>query len=98
MLRYGLFTPTTPHLLMMALLLCGGFFRSLEFTSVNAITYADIDQPVLSRATSFSSVAQQLSLSLGITIGALLLELSQMIHGTAQITRADFPGPSSVSL
>jgi EmrB/QacA subfamily drug resistance transporter len=88
---YGLFTPTTPHLLMMGLLLCGGFFRSLEFTSINAITYADIDQPMLSRATSFSSVAQQLSLSLGITIGALLLEASQMIHGTAQITRADFP-------
>ncbi len=88
---YGLFTPSTPRLLMMGLLLFGGFFRSLEFTSVNAITYADIDQPALSRATSFSSVAQQLSLSLGITIGALLLESSQMIHGTAHITRADFP-------
>ncbi len=36
-------------------------------------------------------MAQQLSLSLGITIGALLLESSQMIHGTAHITRADFP-------
>ncbi len=88
---YGFFTPTTPHLLMMGLLLCGGFFRSLEFPSVNAITYADIDQAMLSRATSFSSVAHQLSLSLGITIGALLLESSQAIHGTAQITRADFP-------
>ena len=88
---YGFFTPTTPHLLMMALLLFGGFFRSLEFTSINAITYADIDHATMSRATSFSSVAQQLSLSLGITIGALLLQTAQAIHGTAHITTADFP-------
>ncbi len=88
---YGFFTPTTPRFLMMALLLFGGFFRSLEFTSINAITYADIDQPALSRATSFSSVAQQLSLSLGITIGAFLLQTSQFIHATAHVTKADFP-------
>jgi EmrB/QacA subfamily drug resistance transporter len=88
---YGLFTPTTPHLLMMALLLCGGFFRSLEFTSINAITYADIDHAGMSRATSFSSVAQQLSLSVGITAGALLLQTAQAIHGTPHLTRADFP-------
>lgn len=88
---YGFFTPTTPRFLMMALLLSGGFFRSLEFTSINAITYADIDHIAMSRATSFSSVAQQLSLSVGITIGAFLLQISQAIHGTAHITTADFP-------
>jgi EmrB/QacA subfamily drug resistance transporter len=88
---YGLFTPTTPRLVMMGLLLCGGFFRSLEFTSINAITYADVDHATMSRATSFSSVAQQLSLSVGITVGALLLQAAQAVHGTPHITRADFP-------
>jgi EmrB/QacA subfamily drug resistance transporter len=88
---YGFFTPTTPHLLMMGLLLFGGFFRSLEFTAINAMTYADIDQANMSRATSFSSVVQQLSLSLGITIGAFLLQTSQAIHRTPHVTAADFP-------
>ncbi len=87
---YGFFTPTTPHLLMMGLLLFGGFFRSLEFTAINAITYADIDHSTMSRATSFSSVVQQLSLSVGITIGAFVLQTSEALHYTAHVTAADF--------
>jgi len=87
---YGFFTPTTPHLLMMGLLLFGGFFRSLEFTSINAITYADIDHGTMSRATSFSSVVQQLSLSVGITIGAFVLQTSEALHHTTHVTAADF--------
>ena len=62
---YGLFTATTPWWLMFVLLLGGGFFRSLEFTSINAIAYADIDSAAMSQATSFASVVQQLSLSTG---------------------------------
>ena len=57
----GFFYPSTPTVIMMGVLLIGGFFRSLEFTSVNALAYADIEAAVMSRATSFSSVAQQLS-------------------------------------
>ena len=51
-------------------LLAGGFFRSLQFTSFNAIAYAYIEAPEMSRATSFASVAQQLSLSTGVAAGA----------------------------
>ena len=61
----ALFTAGTPHAVVLAVLLVGGFFKSLEFTSINAIAYADIDNKAMSRATSFASVAQQLSLSAG---------------------------------
>ncbi|WOJ90504.1 MFS transporter [Methylocapsa polymorpha] len=71
---YGLFTPTTPLMLMMSVLFIGGFFRSLEFTSLNAIVYAEIEPAKMSRAVSFASVAQQLSLSLGIAVGAGALQ------------------------
>jgi EmrB/QacA subfamily drug resistance transporter len=71
---YGFFTPATPALLMMSLLLTGGFIRSLEFTSLNAIAFADIDAAQMSRAVSFSSAAQQLSLSLGVAAGAGALQ------------------------
>ena len=47
------------------MLLIGGFFRSLQFTSINTLGYADIDRQRMSRATSFASMAQQLSLSVG---------------------------------
>ena len=47
------FTAATPHWIVMTVLLVGGFFRSLEFTALNAIGYAEIDQRAMSRATSF---------------------------------------------
>nr|WP_041778672.1 DHA2 family efflux MFS transporter permease subunit [Beijerinckia indica] len=71
---YGFFTVSTPMLAMMSLLLAGGFFRSLAFTSINAIAYADIDHDRMSQATSFASVAQQLSLSIGIAFAAGILQ------------------------
>jgi MFS family permease len=76
MATYGLFRPTTPHALLIAILLVGGFFRSLQFTSLNTLAYADIAEPQMSRATTLSSVAQQLSLTFGVALGALLLELT----------------------
>jgi len=39
----GLFTPQTPFGVMIAVLLIGGFFRSLQFTATNTIAYADVD-------------------------------------------------------
>ena len=53
----GLFRPDTPHALMLVVLLAGGFFRSLQFTSINTLGYADIEPPRMSRATSFASIA-----------------------------------------
>jgi EmrB/QacA subfamily drug resistance transporter len=90
---YGFFTPATPVVVIMALLLSGGFFRSLEFTSLNVIGYADLEPAMVSRATSFSAVAQQLSLSIGVTLGAGVLEVARQIRGDAQIVAADFLWP-----
>ena len=63
-----------PFAAMIAILLIGGFFRSLQFTSVNTIAYAEIDAPVMSRATSMVAAFQQLSLSTGVAVGALIVE------------------------
>jgi EmrB/QacA subfamily drug resistance transporter len=84
------FEASTPHWVMMAVLLVGGFFRSLEFTALNAIGFADIDQGDMSRATSFSAVGQQLSQSFGVAIGAAGLELSRATHGGGAMQAQDF--------
>jgi len=84
------FSATTPHLVIMGALLVGGFFRSLEFTALNAIAYADVDQDAMSRATSFASVAQQLSLSTGVAIGAAALEATRALRGGGALQAADF--------
>ncbi len=87
------FTPATPVVVMILVLFVGGFFRSLEFTAINAITYAEMEQPQMSQATSLSSVLQQISLSLGITIGALVLQSVLTLRHHTVLTANDFwPG------
>ena len=57
------------------MLLIGGFFRSLQFTSLNTIAYADIDHRRMSRATSLVAVGQQLSISVGVARRRALVEI-----------------------
>ena len=72
------------------MLALGGFFRSLEFTSLNTIAYADVDHARMSRATSLVAVGQQLSISVGVAVGALAVDLTLWWHGRDTITAADF--------
>jgi MFS family permease len=77
---FGLFRPQTPHVFIIATLLVSGCFRSLQFTSLNAISYAEVDSPKMGQASSLSGMMQQLSLSLGVAIGGYLLEIIGAIH------------------
>ena len=83
------FSPATPIVLILAVLLVGGYFRSLEFTCINAIAYADIDNGRMSRAVSFAAVAQQLSLSVGVAFGAGVVQVLHARHGGA-LSLSDF--------
>lgn len=84
------FSAATPHFVIMGALLVGGFFRSLEFTALNALAYADVKKDAMSRATSFASVAQQLSLSTGVAVGAAALETARAMRGGGALQAADF--------
>jgi EmrB/QacA subfamily drug resistance transporter len=85
------FTATTPVEMMMLLLLVGGFFRSLQFTSINTIAYADVEPRRVGRATALVSVAQQLAVSSGVAVGALAVELTVYFRGSNTLQAADFP-------
>jgi EmrB/QacA subfamily drug resistance transporter len=87
---YGLFTQNTPQIVMLLVILVCGFVRSLEFTAINAITYADISSPLMSRATSFSSMLQQLSTSVGVATGAFILHMVLEVRGVTTLAARDF--------
>ena len=87
----GAFTPATPLALMIAVLFVGGLSRSLQFTALNAIAYAEVKPERLSQATSFAAVLQQLSGSLGITLAAMTLELTGALRGTSATDIGNFP-------
>jgi EmrB/QacA subfamily drug resistance transporter len=87
---YAFFQPSTPHVVIFLSLLAGGFFRSLQMTSINSLSYADVPGPMLSRATSLTSMCQQLSQAVGVGTGALLLFIFIALRGETQPTPLDF--------
>ena len=86
------FTPGWPAAAMFAVLLFGGFFRSLQFTGYNALAYAEVPRARMSAATSLYSTVQQLSLTIGVTIGAAALQLALTLSGHVE------PGPTDFRL
>jgi EmrB/QacA subfamily drug resistance transporter len=84
------FRPGWPVVGIYAVLLLGGFFRSLQFTAYNALAYADIPRERMSAATAAYSTFQQLFLTTGIAIGAASLEFTSRLGGHATPTFGDF--------
>lgn len=62
----------TPVVAILALSFAQGFFSSLQFTAMNSIVYADIDDRDATKAGSIASTGQQLSLSFGVAMGSLV--------------------------
>jgi len=85
------FVPGMPFAAMIAILLTGGFFRSLQFTAINTLAYAEIEPPLMSRATTLVSVAQQLALSTGVAVGALVVEITLRLKHESAMGAMDFP-------
>ena len=77
------FSVSTPVVLVFLLLLGGGFFRSLQYTCLNTLAYADIEPDKMSAATSFSSMMQQLSNGMGVAVGAILLHAMLSLRGAS---------------
>lgn len=69
------FTPHTPPALIAALLFFHGAARSLEFTCMTTLAYAEIPPERMSRANGFLSAVMQLSMGMGVAVGAVTLRL-----------------------
>lgn len=86
----ALFTPDWPLWAVFLVLAAGGLARSLQFTSLNALAYAEVPATKLSAATSITATGQQLSMALGVTWGAAWLSASMALLGHATSTPLDF--------
>jgi EmrB/QacA subfamily drug resistance transporter len=86
----ALFTAATPLLLIMIILVVGGFFRSLQFTAINTVAYAEVEPARLSRATTLVSVNQQLAISAGVAVGAFCVESTMALRHQNGLNADDF--------
>jgi hypothetical protein len=57
---------------------------------LNSLAFADLGTSEMSKATGFTSVAQQMSITAGISIGALALEAARSIRGDLTLVSTDF--------
>jgi EmrB/QacA subfamily drug resistance transporter len=69
----GLLRPATPLLVVIVLLFVYGLARSLQFTTLATLAYADVNDAQRGPASTLWSVAQQMTIGMGIAFGALCL-------------------------
>jgi hypothetical protein len=81
---------TTPLLLIMIILVVGGFFRSLQFTAINTVAYADVEPAQMSRATTLVSVNRQLAVSAGVAVGAFSVETTLWLRHESELSATVF--------
>ncbi|HTJ27738.1 MAG TPA: MFS transporter [Candidatus Limnocylindria bacterium] len=73
-------SPRTPLVATVALLLFIGVVRSLAFTAINTLAYADVPSERMSAATSLASTLQQLSFGISVAFAAIVLHVAARIH------------------
>lgn len=88
----SLLSATTPTGVILLVLFLSGLARSLQFTALNTLSFADVPKPELSGATSLSSAIQQLGVGIGVAVGAMSLQLARWLlgHSSDAMTAGDF--------
>jgi EmrB/QacA subfamily drug resistance transporter len=86
----GLFRPGWPLPVMFMIMVCSGFFMSIQFTGFNTVAYDEVSQQRMGAATSFYTTFQQLMLSMGICAGAAALQGAMVLRGHHVPHFADF--------
>ncbi|HDK5754387.1 MFS transporter [Klebsiella pneumoniae] len=92
LLACALLTPQTPVWAIMLILYLGGMFRSIQFTGVSTLAFADVPAAQMSDANTLFSTASQLAVGLGITLGAIGIRLGEQVGDWLHLT--ELPGIS----
>ncbi len=74
-------SPGTPPLLIVAILYFHGATRSLEFTCMTTLAYTEIPSERMGQANGFLSAVMQLSMGVGVAVGAVTIRLVAHAHG-----------------
>jgi EmrB/QacA subfamily drug resistance transporter len=83
-------TPATPRALVMAVLLLAGMTRSMQFTGLNSLAFADVGASQRSSSATLSSVIEQIASVLGVAFGAIALNLGLLLGHESAVSLRDF--------
>ncbi|HEX3381450.1 MAG TPA: MFS transporter [Paraburkholderia sp.] len=77
----GLLTPNVPLVFVLIVVFVYGVARSMQFSTLATLAYADIPQPQMSAASTLWSAAAQMTIGLGIAFGAVSLRVAALFNG-----------------
>lgn len=77
--------PTTPVVLIILVMFFSGMFRSMQFSAITTLAFADVPSEQMTTANTLYSTIQQMSAGLGIAIGGVLLHISNVLHGNSGV-------------
>ena len=80
-MSYSQFSPSTPHLLMFCTMMMGGLVNSMCMVALGTLGFSEVPESRMSHATALASMAQQLSVSFGVVLGASLVGAASWWHG-----------------
>lgn len=86
----GFLEAGTMYPLTLAVLFIAGLTRSMQFTALATLAFADIDGDKRSSASTLSSMFQQISMVFGVALAAAILNLSQVVRGAPALELYDF--------
>jgi EmrB/QacA subfamily drug resistance transporter len=86
----ALLSPAWPAAAIFLLLAAGGLARSLQFTALNTLAFADVPAERMSAATALYGTLQQLTPALGVVLATTTLEASLALSGRGALVAADF--------
>lgn len=79
----ALLFPRTATIFILLVLFVNGLSRSMQFTAVGTLAFADISKPDMSYATSFFSMITQMSMGMGVAVGAIALRVAGFFTGNS---------------
>ncbi|APW40066.1 MFS transporter [Rhodoferax koreense] len=86
----GLLTPGLSLAVIYPVLFIAGMSRSMHFTTVSSLAFADIAADQRAGASTISAMAQQVAATLGVAFAVLALAFFQNLRGASALSLADF--------
>lgn len=80
----ALLLPTTSVILIVVVMFLSGMFRSMQFSAITTLAFAEIPQQRMTSANTLYSTVQQMSTGMGIAMGAVFLRFSNLINGQSE--------------
>jgi EmrB/QacA subfamily drug resistance transporter len=89
-LACGFLGADTAYPATFAVLFIAGLTRSMQFTALATLAFADVDGDKRSSASTLSSMFQQVAMVFGVALAAAILNVSQVVRGGPALELPDF--------